>query len=157
MTYEDYLSHYFNTRDMILFLLIALAGAFVFTLLLILVGRLTSVGNTPYKRKLNTYYHTYNLVQRFYEMVFSASSILSFLALYYLVDRFVLFDEFRIFWDKYSDLAIKNIIILFKWIYLYIPALKSVISCELLLFCSLFSMFGECSVFCVFCESADVE
>ena len=60
-------------------------------------------------------------------------------------------------WDKYSDLAIKNIIILFKWIYLYIPALKSVISCELLLFCSLFSMFGECSVFCVFCESADVE
>ena len=60
-------------------------------------------------------------------------------------------------WDKYSDLAIKNIIILFKWIYLYIPALKSVISCELLLFCSLFPMFGESSVFCVFCESADVE
>ena len=112
MTYEDYLSHYFNTRDMILFLLIALAGAFVFMLLLVLVGRLTSVGNTAYKRKLDTYYHTYNLVQRFYEMVFSASSILSFLALYYLVDRFVLFDEFRIFWDKYSDFILLVMIVL---------------------------------------------
>ena len=58
-------------------------------------------------------------------------------------------------WDKYSDLAIKNIIILFKWIYLYIPALKSVISCELLLFCSPFPKFGAGSVFCVYPSNAD--
>ena len=55
------------------------------------------------ERKQFYYEAAHNSIQRFYEMVFSGASILSFLALYYLIDRFCEPGDFRDFWDKYKD------------------------------------------------------
>ena len=49
--------------------------------------------------------------QRFDEMIFSATSILSFLAVYYLIDRFALDPGFRTFWDRWCDFILLGMII----------------------------------------------
>lgn len=112
MTLQEYLDHYLNIKEMLLFFAVAMIGVILCVLIIVLVGRLTAIGNSKFEKKQDIYYHTHNMVQRFYEMIFSASSILSFLAAYYLIDRFIVSGPVRVFWDKHSDMLLLLMIII---------------------------------------------
>ena len=106
MSFEEYVSHYFDGRKMLMFLALALAFSIicVFYILLIVV---VSARFVPREERKQFYYEkANNTIQRFYEMVFSGASILSFLAVYYLIDRFSPEGSFRDFWDKYKDMIL---------------------------------------------------
>lgn len=112
MTLDDYLAHYFIWKDMLTFFLIAIGGLIVSLAILLICSRLIST-SVPKKKQAAFFYNkTNNLVERFYEMIFSGTSILSFLAAYYLIDRFVTTGSFRVFWDKHSDMLLLVMIIL---------------------------------------------
>ena len=45
-------------------------------------------------------------IESFYELVFSSTSILFFLAAYYLIDRYLDIQQYRIIWEKYKDVLL---------------------------------------------------
>lgn len=112
MTFDEYLSHYIVGKEILIFLLVALLGLIVSLTFILLSARLIAGKMSPKKRRTFFYNKSCDLVERFFEMVFSGTSILSFLATYYLIDRFVTEGDFRIFWDKYSDMLLLILIIL---------------------------------------------
>lgn len=103
MTIQDYLDHYTDGRQMLYFLLLAIAGAILSMAAILVSVFVSSLKQPAVMRKEYYYEHSNNLVQRFYEMIFSGASILSFLAIFYLIDRFAVNADFRAFWDKYRD------------------------------------------------------
>ena len=52
------------------------------------------------------------LVERYYELVFSGTSILFFMSTYYLIDRFITIEPYRSAWDKHSDMYLMILIVL---------------------------------------------
>lgn len=115
MTLNEYLDHYLSYKDMLLFEALALVLAIVCVVVIALLAsagaRKTKIKNAT-KRKIYKYEYVHNAIERFYEMIFSATSILSFLSVYYLIDRFVTTGEFRVFWDAHSDMLLLVLIVL---------------------------------------------
>lgn len=112
MTLEDYLRHYLDKKEVLIFFGYALIGclacvAFVLFAqwLIVLMSGSGQVKNNFQKRSLNA-------VQRFYDIVFSGASILSFLAIYYLIDRFLNIAKYRSFWDENKDFLLLLLIVL---------------------------------------------
>lgn len=103
MTLNDYLSHYIEPRQMGMFVILAIAGALICNFVVIIVVAIKSTSVPKPERQLYFYEKSHNTIQRFYEMIFSGASILSFLAIYYLIDRFITAGAFRTFWDRYKD------------------------------------------------------
>lgn len=103
MELQDYVSHYCEPANALKFLGVAVGGALVCLFIILIVAKLSTLGPTKQIRKVRFYERAFNLAQRFDEMIFSATSILSFLAVYYLIDRFVVDPGFRKFWDNWSD------------------------------------------------------
>lgn len=110
MTLQEYLEHYLNIIDILKFLGVALVGTLICLLIIVVVAKVTTTGSTRQVRKVRFYYRAFNLAQRFDEMIFSATSILSFLAIYYLIDRFVTSGPVRVFWDDWSDFILLGMI-----------------------------------------------
>lgn len=111
MTLDEYLSHYIVSSEIIIYLLIALGGLIV-SLTIILLSSTLLANKVKRSKKVFFYNKANNLIERFFEMIFSGTSILSFLATYYLIDRFVTTGSFRAFWDKHSDMLLLVMIIL---------------------------------------------
>lgn len=111
MTIQDYAAHYIVASDMLRFLLVAIIGALVCLFIMLIAVRLTAKGDTRLERRWDIYDRSVNLAQRFDEMIFSATSILSFLAVYYLVDRFATEPGFRSFWDNWCDFILLGMIV----------------------------------------------
>ena len=79
MTLNDYLSHYFVPKEMGIFFLLALGGLIVSLILILSFCKILVNISTPIKRRDIVFYEKANeLVDRFYEMIFSGASILSF-------------------------------------------------------------------------------
>lgn len=97
MTLEDYLSHYLVWKEILMYLLTALGITAVAVTFIIVFIRITAKKDKVY------YKWATNHIERFFEMIFSATSILSFLATYYLIDRFVTVGTFAEFWDGHKD------------------------------------------------------
>lgn len=111
MTAQEYTAHYFAMRDVLRFLLVALIGALVCLFVILLASRATAKGRTRLEKRWDFYYRSRNMAQRFDEMIFSATSILSFLAVYYLIDRFATDPDFRLFWDRWCDFILLGMIV----------------------------------------------
>ncbi|MBO4901744.1 MAG: hypothetical protein J5518_03000 [Lachnospiraceae bacterium] len=111
MTSQEYAAHYFVIHDVLLYLAVALIGALTCLFFILLTARLTAKGRTRLERRWAYYERALNMAQRFDEMVFSATSILSFLAVYYLIDRFATDPGFLAFWDKWSDYILLGMIV----------------------------------------------
>ena len=121
MTLQDYLNHYFETSNLLVNFAIAVAMVLIFSVIIILVARLMSSvkaskrgsasGEMTSRFREDNYRRAHNYLERFYEMLFSATSILLFLSAYYLVDRFVTDAAFRIFWDEYKDFILLILIV----------------------------------------------
>ena len=89
---------------MLMFLALALAFSIICVFYILMVVAVQARFVPRSKRKQFYYEKAHNTIQRFYEMVFSGASILSFLAVYYLIDRFSPdTGDFRQFWDRYKD------------------------------------------------------
>ena len=111
MSAQEYAAHYFAVKDILYFLLVAVIGALVCLFFILLSARIKAQGRTRIEKNRDFYERSMNMAQRFDEMIFSATSILSFLAVYYLIDRFALDPGFRLFWDKWCDFILLGMII----------------------------------------------
>lgn len=106
MTFEEYWNHYTDKRQMLLFLLLALTFSIIAVFYILMIVSIEARFVKKSERKQFYYERAHNSIQRFYEMVFSGASILSFLAIYYLINRFLPECAFKTFWDKYKDLLL---------------------------------------------------
>lgn len=106
MTFDEYISHYTDTKSMLLYLALALAFSVICVFYILMIVSISARFVDRSERRQFYYEKAHNSIQRFYEMVFSGASILSFLAIYYLIDRFCEPGTFRNFWDKYKDMLL---------------------------------------------------
>ncbi len=105
MSLKDYLAHYFAMPDFLVFLLLAAALLICFFFVFFAIAK--SKANKA--REENRFLE---YTERFYEIIFSSTSILLFISSYYLINRFVVDGPFREFWDKYKDFLLLVMIII---------------------------------------------
>ena len=96
-SYSDYVEHYFQLPDFLIFLVLAMVLMSVIFFVFYLYAKTTN--KTDKKLEHEFYY----LSERFYELIFSGGSIIGFMAVYYLINRFVQTGSFKVFWDNYKD------------------------------------------------------
>lgn len=101
--FSYYIEHYFTMPDCIYFFLLALGVLFVLFVLLYVTTIIRARGLTGMERREYIRINWHILVERYYEMVFSGTSILFFMDVYYLIDRFVTMEPYRSMWEKYDD------------------------------------------------------
>ena len=106
MSFADYWSHYTEVKPMLMFLALALAFSVICVFYILMIVFVKSRFVDKKQRRLFYYEKAHDTIQRFYEMVFAGASILSFLAIYYLVDRFSPAGDFRDWWDRYKDMLL---------------------------------------------------
>lgn len=110
--FDYYISHYFEMPDCVYFFLLALGVLFILFVILYIY---TLIGATRYhgiKKHEYIRIEWHILVERYYEMVFSGTSILFFMDIYYLIDRFVTIEPYRSFWEKYDDFLLLLLILM---------------------------------------------
>lgn len=112
MTFAEYLEHYTVRDKMLIFLGLAILCTIISVLIIILAARLSARGRTVRARQRAFVARANNLTERYYEMIFSSTSILSFLSAYYLIERFVTEGAFYEFWQAHSDMLLLVMIIL---------------------------------------------
>lgn len=110
--FKYYISHYFSVPEVIYFFGLAFGILFLMFLLFYIFTLITSGNRRGKARREYIRIEWHVLLERFYEMIFSGTSILMFMAVYYLIDRFVDFDPYRETWDKYKDFFLMILIIL---------------------------------------------
>ncbi len=88
MSFSEYVDHYMDAGKMLMFLALALAFSIICVFYILMIVPVQARFIDRSERKQFFYEKAHNSIQRFYEMVFSGASILSFLAIYYLLDRF---------------------------------------------------------------------
>lgn len=109
---EYYLEHYTRTPDCLYFFLLALGVLFVFFvgMYVYTIGKSHGLKGIERREFIRIEWHV--LDERYYEMIFAGTSILAFMAIYYLINRFVTDDPYRANWDKYKDFYLMILIIL---------------------------------------------
>lgn len=108
---QEYLDHYLELPGAIIMLVTALAVLAV--LLLVIKGfvNLTAGKHGDMPRQNYVYDKVFNLSQRLFELIFSGASIVFFLSVYYLIDRFLDVPEYRSFWDQYNSFLLMLFIV----------------------------------------------
>ncbi len=106
MTFGEYWAHYTDVRKMLMFGTLSLAFSVICVFYILMIVSVQARFVERSERKQFYYEKAHDTIQRFYEMVFSGASILSFLAIYYLIDRFSPAGDFRDFWDRYKDMLL---------------------------------------------------
>ena len=112
MTLSDYFSHYLVASKILKFLGLALVCTMVSVIIIIISAKSYAKGRSKTARQRAFAARAYNLTERYYEMIFSATSILSFLSAYYIIERFVTEGAFHDFWAEHSDMLLLVMIIL---------------------------------------------
>ena len=97
MSYAEYAKHYFKMPDCILFLLLTMV------LLAVVYVIFYVFANKVFDGELKIQHEFFSLSERFYELIFSGCSIIGFMAVYYLINRFVTAGAFYDFWSDYKD------------------------------------------------------
>lgn len=114
MTRKNYVLHYFDFKNSGKFFLVAFFGLVLILAIILVFARIQSIrqkkkqlslastGEIPADSALSEGSEKkYHLIESFYEMVFSSTSILLFLSLYYVMDA--RFQRAAPYWDKYQD------------------------------------------------------
>ena len=114
-----YLSHYFNFKNASIYMLVSFLGLIIVIGLVVITARLRTknkIRNNSFSRaqicRLNRSQreHQLTLIEGFYEMVFSSTSVLLFLSLYYILDDRM--PAAAVFWEKYQDVLLLLFIVL---------------------------------------------
>jgi len=112
MTLEDYLHHYLVWGNVFKFFVFALLVGLLCIIFIVVFDRIITLG-VPKKDRANVYNNKMlNTVQRFYGVIFSGASILSFLSCYYLLDHFLTIEPYRGYWDKNKDFLLLVMIVI---------------------------------------------
>ena len=91
-----YLSHYFDPKNAAPFLLLSFLGLVIVLAIVLITAKIQvhqKLNAADYSPRTIRQIHSrhrkreYNLVERFFEMVFCSTSILMFLSLYYIIDE----------------------------------------------------------------------
>jgi len=114
MTVAEYFKHYISMPGCALFFALALALIILVNLLLFLCAKIRGYRDsddeyTEGEAVRNTFSRW---TQSFYELIFSANSILFFMAVYYLIDRFFNVQPYKSYIEKYDDFLLLLLIIL---------------------------------------------
>lgn len=133
MTITDYAHHYFDPERAAQFLLVSLLGFFVLLLVLVLISRIRGIAGTDNDKLMSDEMSEEDIsygsgasthagrsrrnreqllrrararvvLESFYEMIFSSTSILFFLALYYLIGTRL--DATQDLWRHYKDVIL---------------------------------------------------
>ena len=105
-----YLSHYFDPKNAAPFLLLSFLGLVIVLAIVLITAQIQvhqKLNAADYSPRTIRQIHSrhrkreYNLVERFFEMVFCSTSILMFLSLYYIIDEKI--PEVSVYWQKYQD------------------------------------------------------
>jgi hypothetical protein len=114
MTIQDYLHHYFTMPDIVFFFLVSLGVVVLIHFILYAAAKHTAglyvEEDVPYVLRDEML----GLMEKYYELVFSATSMLFFVGIYFLIDfnYFGLgWNEFE-FWNKYSDYILLAMIVI---------------------------------------------
>lgn len=111
--FQYYLIHYFNFKNAGGFMLVSLLCLIAVLAIVILTAKLkkhyklNTQDLTPKQiRKLNHIHKVkeISLIESFYEMVFSSTSVLIFLSLYYVLDERI--PQAALYWHKYQDILL---------------------------------------------------
>ena len=110
---QYYVTHYFNAQNAGSFMAVSLIGLIVVLAIVLLTAKLQkhykiNIENPTevelaqieqtHKTKVNSW------IESFYEMVFSSTSVLIFLSLYYVLDERI--PQAAYFWNKYQDILL---------------------------------------------------
>lgn len=87
MTVDAYLNPDFTTREKLIFLTLAFAGVILCVLVILGGVRLSTLGLKKKARRRAIYERSHNRVQRFYEMIISATSVMSFACAYVIINH----------------------------------------------------------------------
>ena len=113
-----YILHYFDPANVGSFLLVSLLGLILVLALVLLIAKLqiqrqlkeeTEEKAKKIRRKKHQR-RQYQIVESFYELVFSGTSILLFLSLYYIIDERL--PQISMYWEKYQDVVLLVFIVL---------------------------------------------
>ena len=108
-----YVTHYFNAQNAGGFLVVSLIGLIVVLAIVLISAKLqkhykiNAKNPTPEElAKINETHKTKVLsrIESFYEMVFSSTSVLIFLSLYYVLDERI--PQAALYWHKYQDILL---------------------------------------------------
>ena len=111
--FQYYLIHYFNFKNAGGFMLVSLLCLIAVLAIVILAAKLkkhyklNTQDLTPKQiRKLNHIHKVkeISLIESFYEMVFSSTSVLLFLSLYYIIDERI--PQAALYWQKYENIIL---------------------------------------------------
>ena len=111
--FQYYLIHYFNFKNAGGFMLVSLLCLIAVLAIVILAAKLkkhyklNTQDLTPKQiRKLNHIHKVkeISLIESFYEMVFSSTSVLLFLSLYYIIDERI--PQAALYWQKYQNIIL---------------------------------------------------
>ena len=110
---QYYVTHYFNAQNAGSFMAVSLIGLIVVLAIVLLTAKLQkhykiNIEN-PTEVELAQIEQTHKTkviswIESFYEMVFSSTSVLIFLSLYYVLDERI--PQAAYFWNKYQDILL---------------------------------------------------
>lgn len=111
MEINEYVSHYLKSIEFWKFLGLSFAVVlFAFAILCIYA---CTLGKRKYAdNEQTTEMPVYYIVEKFCELIFSGTSILMFMAGYYMIERFLAVDAYLTVWNKYKDFLLLLFIII---------------------------------------------
>lgn len=107
----SYLMHYLDLRGLILMLLVASCAIGASLVLIYLRTVRLSKRYTPDTRGAFIRDEFASLSERFYELIFSSTSILLFVGIYFTIDYFGIAASYRNIWAKYSSFLLLGFIL----------------------------------------------
>lgn len=110
--FSYYIEHYFEPDYCLKFFGLALGLLFVTFVAMYIYTQIKAGGRRGQVRHEYIRIEWHVLTQRYYEMIFSGTSILFFMATYYIINRFITIDPYRSVWDKYSDFFLMLLIVM---------------------------------------------
>lgn len=107
-----YAKHFLERPQILIFFLLSFLTLIIMYILIYIYVNLISVGTHKYERKEYFRRNFYSITERFYAIIFSGTSILFFMASYYLIERFFDIEPYKSLWNKYRDFWLLLLIIL---------------------------------------------
>lgn len=113
-TLNEYINHYFSLPDIIYFLLISLGIVVVIHFILLGVAKVKALKYEGEDNKKAFLFSFEDYSERYYELLFSSTSILLFISIYFWIDMdyFQLTTETREMWANYQDFLLLGFIII---------------------------------------------
>lgn len=112
MTYRQYFSHYLKPGFVLLMLATAAAVIALSLFLIYQSARRRSGRYTQETRGLFIRDALWNVSEQFYELIFSNTSILMFVSIYFIFDYFGAADRYSAVWNRYSGIILLGFIVL---------------------------------------------